>query len=486
MFYYALFVVVFGLFWPCAERGYAGSFSVRISSFLTYLKRGRFFTTLLLAGSVGASAWAVDSSEKVYNAQTVTLENGLRVVVVENHLMPVVNHMIWYEVGAADEPPGKSGLAHLLEHAMFKGTTSIGPGEFSRVIAENGGNLNAFTSSDFTAYYVSIAADRLPLVMEMEADRMRNLVCSEQDFLTERDVVVQERLQRTENNPDAQLDERVNVSLWVTHPYRNPVVGWMNEVSSLTRQDAFDFYKSWYSPEKAIVIITGDVKTSEAMKLAQRYYGSLPGKKYQKRVRPTSVLAKANTRVDMSHPNVRTPRWMQTYRVPSVRTAASPREVAALEVLTEVLGGGSLGLLYRDLVIERRIAVDAGASYRAFQVDDTYLQIYAIPKDGVSVEELEKTTLEFLDRFLREGVSAGDVEEAKIRLRAGVIYERDSLIGPAYMIGQALVVGEPLSSVETWPQQIAVVSREDVMDAAQRWVHVSDSVIGVLRPQGDS
>ena len=269
-------------FLSCGWDAFFGSFPVRMSKQFACLTLSSLLVVVLSVSAVAARAWAVGPSEvdppKVYNAQTVTLENGLRVVVVENHLMPVVNHMIWYEVGAADEPPGKSGLAHLLEHALFKGTKTIGPGEFSRIIAENGGQLNAFTYLDYTAYFVNIAADRLPLVMKMEADRMRNLVFSEQTFLTERDVVVQERLQRTENSPDRQLGERIDAALWVTHPYRDPVIGWMNEVSSLTRQDALDFYESWYSPENAIVIISGDVKAAEAIALAESITARCPVK----------------------------------------------------------------------------------------------------------------------------------------------------------------------------------------------------------------
>lgn len=419
---------------------------------------------------------------KVYNASTFTLGNGLQVVVVENHRMPVVSHMVWYKVGAADEPAGQSGLAHLLEHMMFKGTDSLKPGEFSGIIARNGGRENAFTSSDYTAYFQNIAVDRLPLVMKLEADRMRNLAFDEKEFLTERDVVIQERLMRIENEPDAQLYERASLALWVNHPYRNPIIGWMDEVSALTRENALDFYKKWYAPDNAILVISGDVTVDQVRSLAEEHYGSLsrgPGVQRQRNRQPPPDAA---VRIDMAHPNVTQARWGTRYRVPGINTAASRQQTLALSVLSEILGGGQLGRLYRDLVIERKLAVDAGAGYSPLAVDDGVFDLYAMPRPGVSVEDLEKAVRAVVQTVLRDGLTVAEVEDAKARMQAGAIYARDSLQGPAYRVGMALSVGENLDALETWPQQIAGVSRDEVMEAARSWLRDTTAVIAVLRP----
>ncbi|NKD76877.1 insulinase family protein [Haematospirillum sp. H1815] len=423
---------------------------------------------------------------KVYNASTFTLDNGLQVVVVENHRMPVVSHMVWYKVGAADEPPGQSGLAHLLEHMMFKGTDTLKPGEFSALVARNGGRENAFTSSDYTAYFQNIAVDRLPLVMKLEADRMRNLAFDEKEFLTERDVVIQERLMRTENEPDAQLYERASMALWVNHPYRNPIVGWMDELSALTRQNALDFYKKWYAPDNAILVISGDVTVDQVRNLADTYYGPLSRGPGVQRLRNRQPPPDAVVRVDMAHPNVTQLRWGRRYRVPGINTAPARQDTLALSVLSDILGGGQLGRLYRDLVIKRNLAVDAGASYSPLAVDDGVFDLYAIPRPGVSVADLEKAVDDVVQGLLRDGLTVAEVEDVKTRMQAGAIYARDSLQGPAYRIGMALSVGESLESVETWPQQIAGVGRDDVMTAARTWLRDQAAVTAVLKPGGKS
>jgi len=249
------------------------------------------------------------ADQKLFDAKTFTLDNGLQVVVVEDHRVPVVSHMVWYRVGAADEPPGASGIAHLLEHLMFKGTANIEPGQFSKIVARHGGQDNAFTSSDYTAYYQNIAAEHLAMVMEMEADRMRNLRIDPAEVMTERDVVIEERLTRTENEPAALLGERLDMALWMTHPYRNPVIGWQHELSQLDQDDAGLFYKQWYAPNNAIVVVSGDVTPDEVKRLAERYYGPLERGPEFKRERPGELPPEAATRVVMEHPRVAQPQW---------------------------------------------------------------------------------------------------------------------------------------------------------------------------------
>lgn len=426
------------------------------------------------------------SDQRLFGAQTFTLDNGLQVVVVENHRVPVVSHMVWYKVGAADEPPGKSGIAHLLEHLMFKGTERIGPNEFSTIIARHGGQQNAFTSSDYTAYYQNIAKDSLELVMGMEADRMANLRMTEDEVLTERDVVVEERLSRIENEPAALLGERLDLARWVTHPYRNPVIGWAHELKTLTRQDALDFYKAWYAPNNAVVVISGDVTVDEVRPLAERTYGKVARGPDLERTRVRSNLPQAAATVVMHHPRVAQPQWQRQYTAPSYGTVAEAEmpQVYALQVLAELLGGGPTSRIYRALVVDKELAAAAGAWYSARAVDWATFGLYVTPRPGVELAEAEKAMEAEVARLLADGVSEEEVEEAKLQMRAGVIYARDTLQGAAQTIGAALATGGTLDQVETWPAHIAQVTREQVMEAARQVLDDRGATTGILLPAG--
>jgi len=445
-----------------------------------------FLSRLLIAVVVAlpASAWAAETAEaprKLFDAKSFTLDNGLQVVVIENHRVPVVSQMVWYKVGAADEPPGKSGIAHLLEHLMFKGTDDIPPGEFSKIVARNGGRDNAFTSSDYTAYFQNIAADRLPLVMEMEADRMANLRLANDDVVTERDVVIEERLSRTDNEPAALLGERTDLALWTTHPYRNPVIGWQHELSKLTREDALDFYKKWYAPNNAILVVSGDVTVDQVRDLAETYYGPIPRGPEITRDRPTVQGGDVSTRVEMRHPRVSQPQWSRKYLAPSYATAEEEEQVYALQVLSELLGGGMTSRIYQSVVVEQKLAAGAGSWYNPRAVDQGTFGLYATPRPGVPLDKVEAAMQAEIAKLLDEGVSEEEVAEAKLRMRAGVIYARDSLQGAAQTIGRALATGGTLEQVETWPAAIGRVTRDQVM-AAARAVLDAPSVTGVLLP----
>lgn len=423
--------------------------------------------------------------DKLFDAKSFQLDNGMTVVVVENHRVPVVSHMVWYKVGAADEPAGKSGIAHLLEHLMFKGTPTIEPGEFSKIIARHGGQDNAFTSSDYTAYFQNISVDNLPMVMEMEADRMHNLRLDDKNVLTERDVVIEERLTRTENEPSALLGERMDLALWMTHPYRNPVIGWQHELADLDRTDALDFYGRWYAPNNAILVVSGDVTVDQVRRLAEKYYGPVPRGPEIVRKRPTERPTEAATRVVMEHPRVAQPQWSRSYIAPSYNTAAgeNDRPVYALQVLSELLGGSPVSRLYRALVIDHKLAAAAGSFYSPRAVDYGTFGLYATPRPGVGVDKVEAAMTAEIDKLLSDGVTEAEVEDAKRRMRAGVIYARDSLQGAAQTIGAALATGGTLDSVERWPQAIAAVTREQVMEAARSVLRNSAAVTGVLLPE---
>ena len=301
----------------------------------------------LVFGSTGMA------QAKVFDPQTFTLANGLQVVVVENHRAPVVTHMVWYRCGAADEKPGKTGIAHFLEHLMFKGTKTMGPGAFSAKVARYGGDENAFTASDYTAYFQSVAVERLADVMRLEADRMANLVLTDKEVLPERDVILEERRQRTDNEPGARLSEMMRASLFLNHPYRMPTIGWENEMRGLTTADALDWYGKWYAPNNAILIIAGDVTVDQVRPLAEKYYGVIAKRDVPVRSRPQEPTQFAPRRVTLESAEVKQGQWSRQYQAPSYRIG--PKEdVYALEVLAEILGGNTTSRLYRRLVVDDR------------------------------------------------------------------------------------------------------------------------------------
>ncbi len=421
------------------------------------------------------------ATAQVFNPTTYQLANGLQVVVVENHRSPIVTHMVWYRVGAADEPPGKSGIAHLLEHLMFKGTPSVPPGEFSKIVARMGGRDNAFTSSDYTAYFQNVAADRLEAVMKMEADRMRNLTLDDQNVVTERAVVQEERRSRTDNNPQALLAERIEAALYLNHPYRRPVIGWGSEIAQLDRQDALDFYKRWYAPNNAILVVAGDVQPEKVRELAETYYGPLKPETVPQRIRPEEPPQVAARTVTLEDPRVQQPSWSRTYMAPSYSSSdkAAPY---ALEVLAEILGGGATSRLYKSLVVDQGIAAGAGAWYDPSAVDQTTFGLSATPRPGVDVAKVQAAMDKEIARVLDKGITAAEVERAKTRLRANVAYARDSLHTAARVLGETLTTGQTVADVEAWPARIAAVTPEQVNAAARAVLDDRASVTGILLP----
>ena len=331
--------------------------------------------TLTAAGSKGEAA--------VFNPETFTLDNGMQVVVVTNRRAPVVSHHVWYKIGSADSPPGKSGLPHFLEHLMFKGTDDLESGEFSRIVARNGGNENAFTGPDYTGYFQTIARDRLETVMRMEANRMTRLKLEPGEVLTERDVILEERSQRVDNDPGSRLGELVNATQYLNHPYRLPVIGWRHEIAGYTREDALDFYRTWYAPNNAVLIVAGDIDAAELRPLAEKYYGVIPARPVPERQRLGEPPQQAPREVDLADPRVQQPSLIRSYLAPSFNAGES-EHAYALEVLAEILGGTSTSRLYRALVIDQKLATSAGAYYRGTSLDLTTLRAYASPRPGVS------------------------------------------------------------------------------------------------------
>ncbi len=430
----------------------------------------------------------------VFNPETFRLANGMQVVVVPNHRIPVVTHMVWYKVGSADEPAGKSGIAHFLEHLMFKGTKKLAPGEFSRIVARNGGRENAFTSHDYTAYYQTVAVERLQMVMQLEADRMTNLVLTEEVIEPERLVIIEERRRRTGNNPAAILREHVSAALYLNHPYRKPIIGWDHEIRELKLKDILDFYKRWYGPENAILVVAGDISADELKPLAEKTYGLIPpaftgGGRRAARLRPGEPPHSAVRRVLLRDARVRQPSWSRQFLAPSylfdLAGGGSSDQAYALQVLAEVLGGGATSPFYRSLVVERKLAVSTGVSYNPDGLGPARFVLYASPRPGVTMAVLEAAMEEELGKYLEKGVSLDEASRAKRHLRAEAVYARDSIRTGAQVLGAALATGLGVEGVETWPQRIGAVTVNEINRALGMVIAPGRSVTALLLPEKD-
>ncbi len=398
-----------------------------------------------------------------------SLDNGMDVVVLEDHRAPVVVHMVWYRVGSADEPRGKSGIAHFLEHLMFKGTDTLGPGEFSAIVAANGGTDNAFTSYDFTGYFQRVAADRLGLMMEMEADRMVNLRLSPEHVDPEREVVLEERNQRTENDPGRLLSERRQAAQYLHHPYGTPIIGWKHEIEALTQEDAEAFYRAHYAPNNAILIVAGDVEPEEVRALAETHYGVIPANPAIKpRDRVDEPPQLAERRLMFEDPRVAQPYVVRTYLAPE-RDAGDQREAAALTLLAEVLGGsGTTSVLSRKLQFETTDSIYASAFYSGLSLDDTTFALMNVPAPGVSLEEGEAALDASVAEFLEEGIDPAQLQRIKTGIRASLIYGEDDIAGLARRYGAALTQGLTVEDVQAWPDILTSITEDEILEAGRR------------------
>jgi zinc protease len=410
------------------------------------------------------------------------LANGLQVVVVPDHRAPVVTHYVWYRVGSADEPPGISGIAHFLEHLMFKSTDKIASGDFSKIVSRMGGQDNAFTTQDLTGYFERNSKDRLAKVMEMEADRMVNLKLAEKEVATERDVIMEERRSRTENNPSSILSEQMQAALYQNHPYRIPIIGWMHEIRKLSREDALRFYKRYYAPNNAVVVVAGDVTAAEVKKLAEVAYGALePNLDIKPRARPTEPLHRAARRVEVKDPRAGNASVRRYYLAPSYRTAA-PGEAEALHILMKIAGQGTTSRLYQQLVVEERIASSAGGWYSGSSLDSGSLGLYAVAAQGVGLDKVEAGFDRVLHGLREKPVTDDEVQRAKKAFIADFIYESDSQSALARRYGEGLMLGLTIEQIDGWPGAIAKVTADDVRRAAVKFFDIRQSVTGTLIP----
>jgi zinc protease len=422
-------------------------------------------------------------------AQTVTsqrpttfaLANGLAVVIIPDHRTPVVTQMIWYKVGSADETPGKSGLAHFLEHLMFKGTEKHPAGEFSQTVLRVGGDENAFTSFDYTGYYQRVPRDQLASMMAFEADRMTGLVLKDENVLPERDVVLEEYNMRVANNPDARLIEQAMAALYLNHSYGRPVIGWHHEIEKLTREDALAFYKRFYAPNNATLVIAGDVDAQEIRPEIEKTFGAVPPQPAipAARIRPQEPLPVAPRTVTLADPRVEQPVLRRYYLAPSATTAAAG-ESPALDVLAQLMGEGSNSYLYRALVVDKPLAVSANASYQGTAVDPTQFSIAAAPRPGVSFAEVEQAIDAVIANLATNPVPAEDLERVKTQLIAQAIYAQDNQAMLARWYGAAVTVGLSVDDIRNWPDRIRAVTAAQVREAAQKWLVKTRSVTGYL------
>ena len=436
----------------------------------------------LIALATAALAHVPRGAAEVFDPETFTLDNGLQVVVVTNRRAPIVTQMLWYRVGSADDPHGRSGLAHVTEHLMFKGTEKHPDGEFSQLVAKVGGQENAFTSYDYTGYYQTVAREHLEMIIRLEADRMTNVVLEPKIVRTESRVVVQERKQRVENSPQGKLSEMASASLYLHHPYGTPIIGWSEELKSIRTEDARDFYEHWYAPNNAVLVIAGDVTAGDVRPLAEKYYGKIPKAEVPERDRVQEPDQHAPRRVTLESAQARQPQVSIRYLAPSYRTAGDNTPYAA-QVLSELLGSGPTSRLYKRLVVERKLAVSAGSWYSPSAWDTTSFGFYVSPRPDVPAAKVEDALRAEIRKLLENGVRGEEVQEAKDRLRAETAYARDDMSTAPRVLGRALVTGRSIADVEAWPQRIADVTVEDVEAAARKILDRKSSVTSVLEPK---
>ena len=419
---------------------------------------------------------------------TYQLDNGMDVVVIEDRRAPVVVHMVWYKVGSADEPEGQSGVAHFLEHLMFKGTDQLAPGEFSQVVAANGGRDNAFTSFDYTAYFQRVAADRLDLMMQMEANRMKNLALTPEDITTERRVVLEERAQVTDSNPGALAREQMMAAQYQNHRYGVPIIGWQHEIAQLDMPELTAFYQRHYAPNNAVLIVAGDVDPEDVLALAREHYGPIPANAdLPERIRPTEPPQRAERRITYVDPRVSQPYIVRSYLAPE-RESGAQEDAAALVYLAELLGGSPFTSdLGRALQFDTQTALYTNASYSGMSLDQTTFSVVVLPSEDVTLSAAEAAMDEVIAAFMDSEIDPARMEAIRTQLRASEIYALDDAQGLARRYGTALTTGLTVADVQAWPDILQSVTPEQIKDVAARVFDRNSAVTGwIVAAQEDA
>jgi zinc protease len=411
-----------------------------------------------------------------------TLANGLRVIVKEDHRAPTVVAMVWYKAGSIDEFNGTTGVAHVLEHMMFKGTRNVPNGEFSRLIAAAGGRENAFTSRDFTGYHQQLHKSQLELSFRLEADRMANLVLSKEEFDKEIRVVMEERRLRTEDQARALLNEQLMATIFTTHPYGRPVIGWMSDLLSMTYADAAEWYERWYAPNNAIVVVAGDVAAQDVFVLAEKYFGPIKAKTLPARKPQDEPPQRGIRRIVVKAP-AELPALMMAWRAPVLRDVENEWEPYALEMLAGVLDGNEAARLNSALVREQKIANAAQAGYDNTQRGPGLFMVSAIPASGRTVAELEAGLRRELAKIAADGVSDEELRRVKAQVIAGQVFERDSIFFQGMQIGTLETAGYPHTTIDTMLKKLQAVTAAQVQAVAKKFLIDDSLTVGVLDPQ---
>lgn len=415
-------------------------------------------------------------------AETFILKNGMEVVLIKNNKMPVISHMVWYKIGAADEIPGRSGIAHFLEHLMFKATKKYKSGEFSKKIAKIGGNDNAFTDTDYTAYYQNIPKEYLELVMELESDRMQNLTFDEKEVLKERDVILEERRMRIDSSPRALLAEQMKAALFLNHPYQRPLIGWYHEMEGLTINDAREWYKNYYNPANAILVVSGDTNIEELKPLAEKYYGKIPsGKKATRQNFIQEPLHIAPRTVKLADSKVTKEELSRYYIAPS-RVYGKKEYSYAVALLSYLLGASETSMMYQDMVVKNKKAVEVASYYDDLSMGPAIFILRAIPTEGTTLAELESLLDENIARVIKNGVNKQDLERAKKAIITEAVYAKEDLKSLANAYGASIALGLGTSYVGNWESDINAVKAEDIQEAAKFVLDERNSVTGYLLP----
>ena len=411
-----------------------------------------------------------------------TLANGLKVIVKEDHRAPVVVQQIWYHTGSMDERTGTTGVAHALEHMMFKGTKDVPAGQFSKLIAAAGGRENAFTSYDHTAYFQQLHKSKLPLAMRLESDRMHNLQVAKKEFDKEIKVVMEERRWRTDDDPHSLMYEKLMATAFEEHPYHHPVIGWMIDIQNMTSADVLNWYKTWYAPNNATLVIAGDVKPDEVFKLAQRYYGGIPAVDLPQRKAVGEAPQLGIQRIVVKAP-AELPFLIMAYHAPTLRDAGKDWKPYALEVLAGVLDGNSSARLNKALVREQQVATDVGAGYDSVARGPGLFTLEGTPREGKTVGDVENALREQLALLVKDGVSADELQRVKAQVMAGEVYKRDSVFYQAMQIGQMESDGLSYKDIPVMLQKLRAVTAQQVQDVAREIFTDDHLTVATLDPQ---
>ncbi|MCP5017583.1 MAG: insulinase family protein [Ketobacter sp.] len=439
-------------------------------------------TGLLTSAPLLASAQATGRLSAADRTFTHTLDNGMKIIVREDHRAPVMVSQVWYKVGSSYEHAGVTGVSHVLEHLMFKGTDKVPSGEFSKLIANYGGSENAFTSYDYTGYYQVMSASNLPLSLELEADRMQNAIMPDDEFAKEIEVVKEERRLRTDDKPNAVAYERFMAAAYVSSGYHNPVIGWMHDLDNMTAQDARNWYKKWYVPNNAILVVVGDVKAPEVFELASRYFGVIPAGDVPKRPLNREIQGNGERRIEVAIP-AKIPTLLIGYNVPSINTAEDESDIYALQMLNGVLDGGYGARIETEMVRNQRIAASAGAGYGGVSLGDSLFYFSGVPSNDYSIEQLEAAFYEQIERLQTELADPDELERVKAQIISGIVYQQDSISSQANQIGRMEAIGRSWREADALVEKLAAITPEQIQAVARKYLIPANRTVAVLKPQ---